>query len=129
MDVGALLAEGVDGEEEGGFAELVAMGTVFPVADGAHGEENGEVGVVFAEGVDEGLVAGDDVVDGEAETVKVGGGEFVAVGDDGAGGEVFVDPGGTPRDDEEADGGEEVMGFREALVDGGEALIGGGGGE
>ena len=129
MDVVALLAEGVDGEEEGGFAELVAMGAVLPVADGAHGEEDGEVGVALAEGVDEGLVAGDDVVDGEAEAVEVGGGEFVAVGDDGAGGEVFVDPGGAPRDDEEADGGEEAVGFREALVDGGEALFGSGGGE
>ena len=124
-----MLAQGVDGEEEGGFAELVAVGAIFPVANRTHGKEDGEVGVAFAKRSDEGLIAGDDVVDGEAETVEVGGGEFVAVGDDGAGGQVFVDPGGAPRDDEETDGGKEVVGFRETSVDGGEALIGGGGGE
>ena len=129
VDVGEALAQGVDGEEKSGLAELVAVGAVLPVADGADGEEYLEGGVGLQEFVKKVGVVGDDVLDGEAVALEFPGGNLVAVGDDDAAADVAVDPGGTPGDDEKVEAGKFPAGVVEAGVDVVEAGVRVGGGE
>lgn len=97
--VGIALLQGVDGEEEGRFGELIVMLSVAEMADGGdgEGEEDLAVGGPLVEAVDEMAPLVDDLLDGEAAACEVAGGETVTVGDHFP--FPLIDPGGTPGDE------------------------------
>ena len=113
----ALALQPVDGQQQGGLAQLVAVCPVAEVAYGAHREEQAALGQSTLDVAHDGEPAGHDVVDCE-ELAREGRGRLlVAVGHYLAGCVEPVDVGAAPGDDDAVGRRQTVVSRSQAAVD------------
>ena len=111
------LFEFAGGHSEHRFAQGVAFETIAEVTHGAYRHDDVDARVELAQTPHEGRIAGRDFVGRDHTAVECGGRQAVAVVDHLAGGFLFKDEGGAPREYQRHSVGEVLAGLGKAPVE------------